>query len=198
MYNNPVKKASVDYDEEARKLFRKLGLPEDGSGVCPGRYNPMDVIWKNKKTGAQVFVGGYMAAQDKNLLNKHNVSCVVNCQDETTTNYFEKDSNFSYVRFPVAHWRRAKNIEKPEVVRNYFGQVFAWIEQATDNGRSVLIHCLAGAHRAGTTGTAFLMYATGMSDVEAIRSAKKLRPAIDPISDFPVLLKHYSKAVSRE
>ena len=45
----------------------------------------------------------------------------------------------------------------------------------------MLVHCLAGAHRAGTTGCMLLMYKAGMPPGEAIKSAKKLRPVIDPI-----------------
>lgn len=52
----------------------------------------------------------------------------------------------------------------------------------------MLIHCLAGAHRAGTTGTAFVMYATGMRRDEAIRACKALRPAVDPFGELYELL----------
>ena len=196
MHSNSARKSSTpDYDEEARKLFRTLNLPEDGSGVVPGRYNPMDVLWRNEKTGAKVFVGNHMAAKDKNLLAKHEVSCIVNCQDVTTTNYFEGDPSYSYFRFPISHWRSVNGIQgNSEIVRKYFKDVFAWIDKATAEGRSVLIHCLAGAHRAGTTGVAFLMHATGLSDTDAISAAKRLRPMIDPICDFPYLLRSLCKS----
>lgn len=36
--------------------------------------------------------------------------------------------------------------------------MFDFIDNAIANGGSVLIHCLAGAHRAGTTGCACLVH----------------------------------------
>eukprot|EP01064_Diplonema_japonicum_P006881 TRINITY_DN146_c1_g1_i1.p1 TRINITY_DN146_c1_g1~~TRINITY_DN146_c1_g1_i1.p1 ORF type:complete len:211 (+),score=59.27 TRINITY_DN146_c1_g1_i1:51-635(+) len=184
-----------DYDEEARILFRKLNLPEDGSGVVPGRYNPLDVIWQNKVTGAKVFVGNHTAAADMRMLRENGISHIVNCQDTTTTNYHEGKPGFYYKRFPVSYWRTVPNINTAEVAKAYFEDVFKWVEEATNQGQSVLIHCLAGAHRAGTTGTAFLMRAARLPAMEAIRAAKKMRPAIDPICDFPTLLKYYEKGL---
>jgi protein-tyrosine phosphatase len=36
--------------------------------------------------------------------------------------------------------------------------MFDFVESELLAGRNVLIHCLAGAHRAGTAGTSCLMY----------------------------------------
>ena len=44
----------------------------------------------------------------------------------------------------------------------------------------VLIHCLAGAHRAGTTSVAYLMHKTGKGPKEATVLAKRRRPVINP------------------
>ena len=51
-----------------------------------------------------------------------------------------------------------------------------------------MIHCLAGAHRAGTAAVAWLMYAEKLSVSEAIILAKSIREEIDPIGSFPELL----------
>ena len=49
--------------------------------------------------------------------------------------------------------------------------------------------CLAGAHRAGTTGVACLMHYGRITDVkEAIQTGKSLRRAIDPIGRLPEFL----------
>lgn len=55
-------------------------------------------------------------------------------------------------------------------------------------GRSVLIHCLAGAHRAGTTGVLYLMAKHDISQGRATKLAKELRPVIDPIGTLKDLL----------
>ena len=46
----------------------------------------------------------------------------------------------------------------------------------------MLIHCFAGAHRAGTTGVAWLMHAERLSAADALRVAQRCRPIIDPKS----------------
>ena len=44
----------------------------------------------------------------------------------------------------------------------FIQQLFDFVEGALAAGSSVLIHCLAGAHRAGTTGCLMLMHKTGL------------------------------------
>ena len=58
-----------------------------------------------------------------------------------------------------------------------------------------MIHCLAGAHRAGTTGCACLMYYANLDVENSISKAIKLRPVIDPIGNFPDFLKKLRKAL---
>lgn len=49
-----------------------------------------------------------------------------------------------------------------KIIVDFFMDMFRFIENALNEGQSVLVHCLAGAHRAGTTGIATLMYFAGM------------------------------------
>jgi protein-tyrosine phosphatase len=66
--------------------------------------------------------------------------------------------------------------------------VFGFIEEAISNGQNILVHCLAGAHRAGTTGVACLIHFAGLNVEEAIVIAKRCRPIIDPIGQLPEFL----------
>jgi len=50
-------------------------------------------------------------------------------------------------------------METDEGVLRFFNPIFSFVEQQTELGNSILIHCLAGAHRAGTTGVSWLMFA---------------------------------------
>ena len=79
-----------------------------------------------------------------------------------------------------------------------FQALFAVIDGALAKGESVLVHCLAGAHRAGTTGIMCLMHYAGMSSLEAVPTAKRLRPVIDPIGRFPELLRRYDTIRDQE
>jgi len=63
-----------------------------------------------------------------------------------------------------------------------------FINDVINRGESVLVHCLAGAHRAGTTGIICLMHFQGISMADAVPLAKSRRPIIEPIGDFKELL----------
>lgn len=66
-------------------------------------------------------------------------------------------------------------------VEAYLAPFFKFVDGALAAGHGVLIHCLAGAHRAGTAGVAYLMHVVPMRLAPALVAAKKLRPAINPI-----------------
>ena len=108
-------------------------------------------------------------------------------QDGDGSRHHESNPEFKYLTFPIGRWRSHVNRD-PSEVHNFFVPLFEFLDAELGSGNSVLIHCLAGAHRAGTAGIASLMYLCGMDSTEATGAAKKLRPAINPIGDFPVLL----------
>ena len=72
-----------------------------------------------------------------------------------------------------------------EGILRYFHPLFNFIDSVVSQGKNVMIHCLAGAHRAGTAATSWLLFANNMSVKEAIKLAKSRRSAIDPIGSFP-------------
>ena len=107
------------------------------------------------------------------------------------------EHQISYLRFPISFWSRQVK-DTDQSVLDFLSPLFTFVDAALKSGRSILVHCLAGAHRAGTTGVLLLMRYSGMNDVEqAIFAAKKLRRIIDPIGMLPELLKRYSQARER-
>jgi protein-tyrosine phosphatase len=75
--------------------------------------------------------------------------------------------------------------------------MFDFIEEAISRGESVLIHCLAGAHRAGTTGVSCLIHFAHLPAKDAIVIAKRCRPIIDSIghlTEFLHRLEHAEEA----
>ena len=51
-----------------------------------------------------------------------------------------------------------------------------------------MVHCLAGAHRAGTTAVSYMMKAGGLGYEDARKVARKCRPVIDPCGQLEKLL----------
>jgi len=173
---------AVDYDAEAHKLWYRLGLEPGGVG---GRYNAMDKIFRHP-SGGTLYVGGERAANNLQLLQSDGVSHVVNCTD-SMANFHEGMGGMTYLRFNVSYWSRNCGPNDSDTVK-LLSPLLEFVCQALQSGKSVLVHCLAGAHRAGTTGVILLMYLAGLRNDAAIATAQQLRPVINPIGSFPQLL----------
>jgi hypothetical protein len=77
----------------------------------------------------------------------------------------------------------------------YFERCFAWIRASLARGESVLVHCYAGAHRAGTVGVAFLMATARLRLAEALRLTQRCRPIVNPFARLLKLLHLYESAL---
>jgi hypothetical protein len=66
-------------------------------------------------------------------------------------------------------------------ILQFFDPMVRFVDEAVAKGGGVLIHCVAGAHRAGTTTCAFLMHRNNALSVGgAIAHCKARRPVVDP------------------
>ena len=100
-------------------------------------------------------------------------------------NFFEQDLFFEYIRFPIgSHQKAPFDMKSKDGVFKFFYPVIDHIQRKTKEGRNILIHCTAGAHRAGSTVVAWLMFAQNLSADMATQLAKSKRSIIDPYSGF--------------
>lgn len=105
-------------------------------------------------------------------------------------NFHEADPRFTYLRYGISQNMMKANLDSPAGVISFFEPAHTFIDNALEAGHNVMVHCLAGAHRAGTTGVSYMMKAGRMSYLEALRVAKKQRPVVDPMGHLEdVLLK---------
>ena len=74
---------------------------------------------------------------------------MVNCT--TNIDCFHTGS-LDYFTFDVAFWRREVMGRLRGETQTFIRPVLEFINDVINRGQSVLVHCLAGAHRAGTTG----------------------------------------------
>jgi len=199
--------AHHDWDEEARKLFQRLNIDAGGGR---DKYRNVDAVYCHPTTGAKLFIGNQTAARSESVLVGEAIFHVVNCQDASSANFFEGDPRFHYRRFPVSHWWQHDGMDAPDGVLKFFEDgCHGWIADALAGGHNVMVHCLAGAHRAGTTGVSFMMRAApprpsfvfsfflgvaaslgeGRFDTAtAIKLAKFQRPIVDPFGQLHELL----------
>lgn len=224
----------MDFDEEARKLFKKLetekekeipneisnnDLSKDGSnmkllsqheegiGIIPvktsplsSRYNALDEIYKDHITKQSLYVGNQSAASSIEILAENNIRYIVNCTHGPSKipNFFERktinNKRVHYFEFPISHWSMLIQNSSHESILSFVLGLFEFIELAWSKKSNVLIHCLAGAHRAGTTGCLCLMHYAKLQPMKAKELAKQCRPVIDPIGMLPELLNRYDMA----
>lgn len=181
----------LDFDQEAHALWERLNL--DPSSRKKGQWNALDSIYRHPSGGGTIYVGNQTAAENLTLLRGHNITHVVNCTfgDSMIPNFHQ--GRLEYINFPISHWQSFVNSSNASVIA-FVEPLFKFIDEAISKGESVLVHCLAGAHRAGTTGVACLVHYAHMDVHSAIVTAKRLRPIIDPIGQLPMFLTRLKQA----
>ena len=182
--------ASLDFDAEAHKLFKALNI--DPSTRSNSLYAPLDPVWRSP-AGGTIYVGNQTAAEDLRLLKSLGITRVVNCTHGAGAIPNFHVGQLLYYTFPIAQWSAHVKGTNAGVLA-FSDPMFKFIEDAISRGESVLVHCLAGAHRAGTTGTACLIHFCKMAPPEAIRTAKTCRRIIDIIGQLPEFLTRLHKA----
>ena len=96
--------------------------------------------------GGTFFIGNIRAAASAPTLEAHGITHIVNAQDVSTENFHERDPRYTYLRFPIAHWWSAGDMNSNHGVRKFYEPLFGFVEKAL-KGKNVMVHCLAGAHR---------------------------------------------------
>ena len=146
---------AVDYHAEGeRVLGRFLNASSDTSF-----YEDVSAILEFP-SGGKLFIGNIRAASDRRILDDNNIRHVVNCQELSTENYFEEDKEFSYLRFPIANWW--SSVSDSSGVLKFYEPLFSFARGALEKKQNVMVHCLAGAHRAGTSGISLAMVFLGL------------------------------------
>ena len=142
----------IDFDEEGRKILAsKLGLV--GSMPSGGDdRNDYDAVYRSPKGGGIIYVGNERTAKNKQILRKLGVTRIINCTHGSSQlpNYHQPSTEFIYLNFQICYWEEETKGEDDKLIK-FFNNVFNFIDVAITGGKNVLIHCLAGAHRAGTS-----------------------------------------------
>lgn len=107
-------------------------------------------MYQHPTTGAKLIMGTAAFAANREQLRETNISCIVNCQSKSSANVHQNDPELDYFRFPIAFWQR--NAADGANVAKFLMPLFEYIDSQLGEGKNILVHCLAGAHRAGTAG----------------------------------------------
>ncbi|XP_023649965.1 uncharacterized protein [Paramormyrops kingsleyae] len=179
-----LKSLNRDQDDENRKVhesspplslplssFLPASLSAEESEMTPDVENaPLSPILPC------LFLGNERDAQDLDLLLQLNIGFVVNVT--THLPLYHRDSGLiHYKRLPATD-------SSKQNLRQYFEEVFEFIEEAHQSGRAVLVHCQAGVSRSATVVIAYLMKHTLMTMTDAYKYVKSRRPVVSPNLNF--------------
>ena len=154
-------------------------------------HQTMNVIWR--VGSAVLWLGGWHCGNDWELMEEHNIKHVVNCTDRVQSHPdLGRKGGTTFLKFMVTAGGYADN------AFDFFRPVFESIVAALAAGKSVLIHCRAGAHRAGTTACAVVMHLGRLGVEEAARMVKKSRSVVSISGDFWRLLKRLEADMRRD
>jgi predicted protein tyrosine phosphatase len=178
---------SLNFDAEARALWQRLGVTP-GATSDNRYYSNIDPVVK-VEGGGTIYVGNQTAALNLAGLQALGVTHVVNCTAGAHAIPCYHTGELSYLTFDIAGWQQHVTHTDASLAA-FVAPLFSFIDSALGRGQSVLVHCLAGAHRAGTTGVACIMHYGRVHDVAlATAAARRLRPIIDPIGRLPDFLR---------
>ncbi|XP_056140189.1 uncharacterized protein si:dkey-175m17.7 [Lampris incognitus] len=123
-----------------------------------------------------LFLGNERDAQDLDLLLHLNIGYVVNVTTHLPL-YHVNSGLVRYKRLPATD-------NSKQNLRQYFEEVFEFIEEAHQSGKGVLVHCQAGVSRSATIVIAYLMKHTLMTMTDAYKYVRSRRPVVSPNLNF--------------
>ncbi|XP_074028664.1 mitogen-activated protein kinase phosphatase 3 isoform X1 [Leptinotarsa decemlineata] len=146
--------SSTESSDTDDRCDSSLGL-EDDRGEFPVEILPC------------LFLGNGASSEDSQALARHNIQYVLNVTKDLP-NVFEKQGNMKYLQIHINdHW--SQNLA------SHFPSAIAFIDEARNLQKGVLVHCLAGVSRSVTVTVAYLMskYSLNLNDAfNVVRSRK--------------------------
>eukprot|EP00419_Tripos_fusus_P029872 CAMPEP_0172716766 /NCGR_PEP_ID=MMETSP1074-20121228/69398_1 /TAXON_ID=2916 /ORGANISM="Ceratium fusus, Strain PA161109" /LENGTH=354 /DNA_ID=CAMNT_0013541553 /DNA_START=82 /DNA_END=1146 /DNA_ORIENTATION=- len=171
-----ARNAKSAYEAGAKDLY-------DEAAETIASCNIADAVYQHPVTRAKLFVGGIAAATSKDFLtgsegHMPHISLIVDCCGlHVKRPWLPKEIQCKDFDIGLFHKRaeyllgtgtrrmsKTKNASNASELESYpvlafFAEYFAVVDETLSLGRNVLVHCRAGAHRAGTAGIGYRMYA---------------------------------------
>nr|XP_057932956.1 uncharacterized protein si:dkey-175m17.7 [Doryrhamphus excisus]XP_057932957.1 uncharacterized protein si:dkey-175m17.7 [Doryrhamphus excisus]XP_057932958.1 uncharacterized protein si:dkey-175m17.7 [Doryrhamphus excisus] len=170
---------SLNREQDEEKSRMHLSLPLSSS--LPASLSDESVMTPDAENAVVspilpfLFLGNERDAQDLDLLLRLNIGYVVNVT--THLPLYHVKSGLRYKRLPATD-------NSKQNLRQYFEEVFEFIEEAYQSGQGVLVHCQAGVSRSATIVIAYLMKHTLMTMTDAYKYVRSRRPVVSPNLNF--------------
>ena len=153
--------ADASWDRAGRRARDPRGRPQ----------GTVDRILQLGQT--RVYQGGCDVPGDEDWLLAQNIKLVVNCTSNLARPAWVGDPHMpNWVRFAVTY-----AITRPDTsvgtLSRMWEPLWKCVDQAKAAGGSILIHCNAGAHRAGLVGSSIAMRELGLTPKDAVAHARR-------------------------
>jgi len=123
----------------------------------------MKIDWIDDKIAMSGAIGNY------DELVKQGITMVINVRTEQHDDIWELTKrNISYFWIPIADW----NAPRSDQIENF-------LELAENRDDKILVHCAVGKGRSAFLVVSYLISKYKLSIEDAVKKAKKARPAID-------------------
>ncbi|CAD8083437.1 unnamed protein product [Paramecium sonneborni] len=125
----------------------------------------------------KLYLGNYIAAKNKNLLKKYQITHILICGD-----YLKQ-------KFPQDFQYHQINIQDSlnQSILEYLDQTYNFIDQA----QNVFVHCAAGINRSPAIVCAYLMKKNKWNYEQAFQFVKERRPVVNKQTNFAQQLNLY-------
>ena len=167
---NVLKKQEIDIDQQISKDVQKEAKKQfdEIQQVIPGLY-----------------IGGAAPARNKEYLKRHQITHVVQATEDSSVPH---PYDFEYLKIEIPDYEDAN-------IQLHFKKSNEFIEAAINNGKSVLVHCMAGISRSASLVLAFLVEKRSLTLNSAYQLLKTSRPHVFPNSGFRKQLRDFETKV---
>ena len=138
-----------------------------------------------------IYVGGHKIARSAEIIGSFNITQIVNCSASVVQNYFDDDSNITYLALNMVDGRQ-------DDISWFVCDVIKFVENGRRCNLNTLIHCEKGISRSCSFSIAYLMWKNKISMKEAFSRVKSNRSVCNPNSAFTCQLLELGELFSVE
>ncbi len=137
-----------------------------------------------------IFVGNHASALSKKFLISNKITHILNCGINLIT-LFEKDNNFKYLKIPLYDFEYQE-------LEDYVNQTNKFIEEGSNKGNKILIHCGEGVSRSVAICLMYMIIIKKYTFTEALKIMNQKRPCSKPNKGFIKQLEQQSMDIYKK
>lgn len=151
-------------------------------------WKAVDMIYTHPEKSSKLFLGNIGGLTDQIFLLENKIKAIASICEEVISPT-KTDGIEEHLRIPIADRETTSIIEELD-------RVYEFIERNLNEGKSVLVHCMAGASRSASFVIAYLMKKNAWCFEKTYLHVKNIRGQVGPNSGFQRQLRMYEKKLN--